>query len=241
MRVVRSEGGPPGSSQNPETKRTRPEISASLFTAPRDETTLRPSTQHVQPGGSKPHFRLPTGIPLDSPLSLRSVPLSFPSSNRCHFPLTPIVARLDTIRILGRFPSFLRAIARSGPSPSLLDTPVFPFLSCDPSFSRPAVHQQTSQCAVVRPSIPRCLFLISFHPSRPRTWAPHTPTLAYSGPSDLGPHSASLIELTHADPTRDLMFHPCPRYNRTRREAFSVRLLVASPYDFRIVLSDRSV
>ena len=62
--VTHFEGGPLGSSQNSETRRTRPDISAPLFVAPRDETTLRPSTPHAQPGGSKRRFRLPTGLPL---------------------------------------------------------------------------------------------------------------------------------------------------------------------------------
>lgn len=62
--ITHFEGGPLGSSQNSETKRTRPDISVPLFVGPRDETTLRPSTPQAQPVGSKRRFRLPTGLPL---------------------------------------------------------------------------------------------------------------------------------------------------------------------------------
>jgi hypothetical protein len=63
--VTHSQGGPVGSSQIPEIKRTRPEISAPLFVTSQEETTPRPSTPHAQqPVASKSRFRLPTGLPL---------------------------------------------------------------------------------------------------------------------------------------------------------------------------------
>jgi len=65
--------GPPGSSQGPSSGHTRPDISAPLFVAPREEIPHRPSTPVIQTGtqagiqgtatGNKPRFRLPTGLP----------------------------------------------------------------------------------------------------------------------------------------------------------------------------------
>jgi len=65
--------GPPGSSQGRSSGHTRPDISAPLFVAPREETPPRPSTPVIQIGthagiqgtgsGNKRRFRLPTGLP----------------------------------------------------------------------------------------------------------------------------------------------------------------------------------
>jgi len=65
--------GLPASSQGPSSGRTRPDISSSLFVAPREETTPRPFTPVIQTGtqagiqstgsGNKRRFRLPTSLP----------------------------------------------------------------------------------------------------------------------------------------------------------------------------------
>jgi len=60
--------GPPGSSQSPSSRYTRPDISSPLFVAPREGTTPRPSTPVIQTciqgtgSGNKQRFRLPTGL-----------------------------------------------------------------------------------------------------------------------------------------------------------------------------------